>query len=254
MTALLTVRQMTKSFGGLTVNRDVDMALATGDRVALIGPNGAGKTTLINLITGAQRPTRGQVLLADEDVTAMSVAARVRKGLVRSFQVTRLFSDMTVRENLVVAVLQRQACTGRMLAYAGAMRAAHAAAGESLETLGLAGVADQPVSTLAYGQRRLLEIAIALALKPTVLLLDEPGAGVPRDELPHVLRAMAQLPDGIAVLMVEHDMDLVFRFARRVLVLASGRLIFEGSPSALATDVRVREAYLGSEAHARRHA
>jgi branched-chain amino acid transport system ATP-binding protein len=254
MTELLRIEGLTKSFGGLAVTRDVSLALAAGDRVALIGPNGAGKTTFVNLVTGALEPTSGRVILAGEDVTGSSMVQRVRRGLVRSFQVTRLFRGMTVRENVTLAILQRQGRTRRLFADAGRIADARAEAEGLLRLLAIQVLAERQVREIAYGQQRLLEIAIALALRPKVLLLDEPAAGVPQDESPRILEAINGLPSGIAVLMIEHDMDLVFRFARRVVVLAAGEIIFQGEPSEVAADPRVREAYLGSYAHGSRAA
>jgi branched-chain amino acid transport system ATP-binding protein len=245
---------LTKSFGGLAVARDVSLAMGTGDRIALIGPNGAGKTTFVNLVTGALEPTSGRVLLAGEDVTRVSVVGRVRRGLVRSFQVTRLFRALSVRENVTLAVLQRQGRTRWLFTYAGRIGDAREEVDVLLRLLGLQAAADRQVREIAYGQQRLVEIAIALALRPKILLLDEPAAGVPQDESPRILEAIHGLPQDIAVLMIEHDMDLVFRFARRVIVLAAGQIIFEGSPSEVSADQRVREAYLGSYAHGRRAA
>jgi len=254
MTELLRVEGLSLAFGGLKVAQDISLALGPGDRVALIGPNGAGKTTLVNLMTGALTPSAGRVHLAGADVTRLSMAERVRRGLVRTFQVSRLFRDMTAAENVALAILQRRRRTGDLLSPVRRMREVAAESAELLAVLGIAGIAERRVGEIAYGQQRLLEIAMALALEPRVLLLDEPGAGVPHDETPRILEAIGRLPRDIAVLMIEHDMDLVFRFARRVVVLAAGRIVFEGAPDEVAADPRVREAYLGSYAHARRPA
>ena len=249
MNELLHVEGLSRSFGGLVVASDISIRLAAGDRVALIGPNGAGKTTFVNLVSGLLRPSAGRILLAGEDVTDESDVARVRRGLVRSFQVTRLFGDMTVREHVALAILQRERQTHRMLSDLWRVGTVAEEAQARLDALGLAAIGRLRVHELAYGQQRLLELAVALALRPKVLLLDEPAAGVPQSEAPRVIEALDTLPAGIAVLMIEHDMDLVFRFARRVAVLAGGRLIFEGTPAAVAADPRVREAYLGSYVH-----
>ena len=251
MTELLRITGLCKSFGGMDVSRNINLTMSAGDRVALIGPNGAGKTTFINLVTGALSPSAGKIFLSGEDVTKLSVVARVKRGLIRSFQVTRLFKDKTVGENLVLAVLQRQGRTGQFFASA---RGKHDTEGEVLELLLLLGIGElinHHVSRIAYGQQRLLEIALALALKPNVLLLDEPAAGVPQDESPRILAAINGLPKHIAVLMIEHDMDLVFKFATRVVVLAAGQIIFEGKPADVSSNAQVREAYLGSYAHDR---
>ena len=254
MTKLLELHAVSKSFGGLQVNRDISFNLASGDRVALIGPNGAGKTTLVNLLSGGVPLTGGRILFDGEDISSLPIAARVNKGLVRTFQVTRLFGSLTAAENVALAILQRRKMTRRFFSVAAQASGIRAECQERLQTLGLAGLGGQPVAQLAYGQQRLLEMAMGLALNPKVLLLDEPAAGVPHDEVPKLLDAIDSLPPGIAVLMIEHDMDLVFRFANRVLVLAHGHLLFEGTPAAAASDGEVRRAYLGSYADARRPA
>jgi branched-chain amino acid transport system ATP-binding protein len=254
MTEAFRVEGLAKAFGGLKVCCDISLAMARGDRVALIGPNGAGKTTLVNLVTGAVKPDAGRVVLNGEDVTRLGVPERVRHGLVRTFQISRLFHAMTVEENVLVALLERNGRTGRMLADARNERDLLREAGELLTELGLDAVARRCVREIPYGQQRLVEIAIAMALKPKVLLLDEPAAGVPHSESPRILAALDRLPRDIAVLMIEHDMDFVFRFAKRVVVLAAGSVIFEGAPEAVGQDPRVREAYLGNYGHARRSA
>ena len=234
-----------KSFGGLNVTRDVSLSLDKGDRVALIGPNGAGKTTFVNLVTGHLRPDSGRVLMGSEDISKFNPMKRVRAGLVRSFQVTRLFAEMTPEEHVALAILQREGRSGRMAGSFQAMPEVMRETYEILETLNLTALARIPVSEIAYGQQRLLEIALAMALRPKVLLLDEPAAGVPHSDTFLIENALAQLPADLAVLMIEHDMDLVFRFAKRVIVLAAGEIIFDGLPADATNDVRVREAYLG---------
>ena len=188
--------------------------------------------------------------LSGEDVTKVDAIGRVRRGLVRSFQVTRLFQDMTSAEHVALAILQRSGRSGRMFGNFLKMPDVMAEACHLLETLGLGALMHRKVREIAYGQQRLLEIAVAMALKPKVLLLDEPAAGVPQSDTARIEQALAELPADLAVLMIEHDMDLVFRFAKRVVVLAAGAIIFDGAPSDVTKDVRVREAYLGSYANA----
>jgi len=251
MSDLFRVENLSKSFGGLAVSRDISLSMPAGERLALIGPNGAGKTTFVNLVTGQLKPSAGRVLLNGEDVTRLGAVRRVRRGLVRTFQVTRLFSDLTPEEHVTLTVLQREGKATRILSrFHGSSHVADEVHG-ILGTLGLHEVARRKVGQIAYGQQRLLEIAIALALRPKVLLLDEPAAGVPSADTPRIEQALERLPPSLAVLMIEHDMDLVFRFAKRVVVLAAGEIIFEGLPSEVAADPKVREAYLGNYAHAR---
>ncbi len=252
MTYSLRVESLSKSFGGLVVRRSISLALPPGERLALIGPNGAGKTTFVNLVTGHLRPDAGQVVLNGDDVTRLAPVQRVRKGLVRTFQVTRLFPEMTPSDHVRLAILQREGQATRVFARFNGAAAIADEVDEIFGVLGLREVAYRRVSEIAYGQQRLLEIAIALALKPKVLLLDEPAAGVPSSDTPRIEEALARLPRSLAVMMIEHDMDLVFRFAKRVVVLAAGEAIFEGAPAAVANDARVREAYLGSYTHAGR--
>ena len=221
MSERLRINGLRKAFGGLAVTRDISFGLQSGERVALIGPNGAGKSTLINLVTGLLAADGGEVRLDGQDVTRASATARVRAGLVRSFQISRLFQNMTVRHNLRLAVLQRQKLTARCWRPADQYQAVEHETASILDQLSLSVVADDVVHHIAYGQQRLTELALALALNPGVLLLDEPAAGVPRvGDRAYSERAGAPAA-GIAILMVEHDMDLVFRFASRVLVLAA---------------------------------
>ena len=251
MSDLFRVENLSRSFGGLAVSRDISLHMPAGERLALIGPNGAGKTTFVNLVTGQLKPSAGRIVLDGEDVTGMSAVQRVRRGLVRTFQVTRLFSDLTPEEHVTLTVLQREGKASRIFKrFHGNAEVSDEVAG-LLGTLGLTEVARRRVGEIAYGQQRLLEIAIALALRPKVLLLDEPAAGVPSADTPRIEQALERLPPSLAVLMIEHDMDLVFRFARRVVVLAAGEIIFEGRPSEVAAHPKVREAYLGNYAHAR---
>ncbi|MFD1794354.1 ABC transporter ATP-binding protein [Ochrobactrum teleogrylli] len=248
MSTVFEVSKLRKNFGGLAVTNDVSLSMAKGDRVALIGPNGAGKTTFVNLVTGNLPATSGTVTLGGENVSKLNAMQRVRRGLVRSFQVTRLFFDMTPEEHVALAVLQREGKTGRILGDYHKMPGVMDEVRDILDTLGLLPLSQLRVSQIAYGQQRLLEIALALALRPKVLLLDEPAAGVPQSDTGRIEEALERLPADLAVLMIEHDMDLVFRFAKRVIVLAAGTVIFDGLPQDVVQDTRVREAYLGSYA------
>ncbi|MFQ0814225.1 ABC transporter ATP-binding protein [Brucella anthropi] len=248
MSTMFEVSKLRKNFGGLAVTNDVSLSMARGDRVALIGPNGAGKTTFVNLVTGNLAATSGTVTLGGENISKLNAMQRVRRGLVRSFQVTRLFFDMTPEEHVALAILQREGKTGRILGNYRKMPDVLDETRDILGTLGLLPLAQLRVSEIAYGQQRLLEIALALALRPKVLLLDEPAAGVPQSDTGRIEEALDQLPPDLAVLMIEHDMDLVFRFAKRVVVLAAGTVIFDGLPQDVVQDARVREAYLGSYA------
>jgi ABC-type branched-subunit amino acid transport system ATPase component len=247
MTAALETSGLCRTFGALAVARSIDFRLEPGARHALIGPNGAGKTTLINLITGRLAPSSGRVFLAGDDVTALTEAARVKRGLARTFQITTLFKGLSVLENVTLAVGEREGTTANMFRPAGSRRAIVEEAYGLLERLGIAADAMREVRELPYGRQRLAEIAMALALKPRVLLLDEPAAGVPSSESAIILDVVGALPDDIAVLIIEHDMELVFRFARRITVLVEGAILTEGTPAEIAQDARVREVYLGHD-------
>jgi branched-chain amino acid transport system ATP-binding protein len=252
MTApLLETRKLGRNFGALAAARDIDFTLAAGARHALIGPNGAGKTTFVNLLTGVLSPSKGEVLLNGRDVTQVSQAERVKLGIARTFQINRLFRGLSVLENVYIAVAERLGAAPAMLQPAGKRSDVIAEAMALLEILRLADDAPQRVSELPYGRQRLVELAIALGLKPAVLLLDEPAAGVPSAESHIILDAIETLPKEIGVLIIEHDMDVVFRFAQRITVMVEGVILTEGSPREIAADERVRAVYLGQEAHGR---
>jgi branched-chain amino acid transport system ATP-binding protein len=244
-TPALETRGLHKSFGALTVANAVEFRLETGTRHALIGPNGAGKTTFVNLVTGALRPSAGQIYLEGVDITHLPQAARVKRGLVRTFQITALFRRLSVLENVTLAVCEREGIGGRLFRAAGHHRATIEEAHSLLERLGLEDEALRTVDTLAYGRQRLVEIAVSLALSPKVLLLDEPAAGVPSGESGMIIDIIESLPSDIALLIIEHDMDLVFRLAQRITVMVQGSVLVEGPPATIAADPRVRQVYLG---------
>ena len=244
--ALLETRGLCMSFGALQVAREIDFRLERGARHALIGPNGAGKTTLVNLLTGVLRPSEGSVLLEGEDLTRLPQAKRVKRGIARTFQINQLFRGLSVLENVCIAVAERLGAGGSMLRPAGRRADVIDEAVRLLGTLRLEADAGRRVGELPYGRQRLVEIAIALGLKPRVLLLDEPAAGIPSAESHIILDAIAGLPQEIAVLIIEHDMDLVFRFAGRITVMVSGAIFAEGSPEEIAANRDVRTVYLGS--------
>jgi branched-chain amino acid transport system ATP-binding protein len=249
MTVALETRGLQKSFGALRVAQDINFTLEVGARHALIGPNGAGKTTFINLITGRIKPTAGAILLGGDDITGLSQEARVKRGVGRTFQINQLFKGLSVLENVVLAIGEREGVAGHMFRIAGSNRAVVEEAYALLERLRIADEAMRPLRELPYGRQRLVEIAIALGLRPKVLLLDEPAAGVPSHESAIILDIIDQLPSEIAVLIIEHDMDLVFRFAKRITVLVQGAVLIEGTPAQISSDPRVREVYLGERHH-----
>jgi branched-chain amino acid transport system ATP-binding protein len=244
MRAIETVK-LCKSFGALAVADSIDFAMDEGARHALIGPNGAGKTSFVNLVSGVLRPSSGRILLKGEDITNLGQATRVKRGLVRTFQISTLLRRLTVLENVVLAITERDGVAGDFIRPAGAHREAIAEAYGLIETLGLGDEALKPITDLAYGRQRMTEIAVALALKPKVLLLDEPAAGVPASDAGTIVKLIERLPADIAVLLIDHDMDLVFRIARRITVLVGGRVLVEGPPDAIARDPTVRQVYLG---------
>jgi branched-chain amino acid transport system ATP-binding protein len=249
-TPALSTRGLGKSFGSLVVANDINVELPRGERYALIGPNGAGKTTLINLITGMLKPDRGQIFLGPDEITSLAPAQRVRRGLVRTFQINTLFPHLNALEAVALAVCERLGCAGqwwrKLPSYGEAIEEAHAI----LLSLQLGSICYRATHELAYGQQRLLEIALALATNPKVLLLDEPAAGVPQAESAELFSVIAGLSETITVLFIEHDMNVVFRFARRIIVMIGGRILLQGTPQEIAADKRVREVYLGARHHA----
>ena len=246
MSLLLDIQSLEKRFGGLHVTRDVSFQMRAGDRLALIGPNGAGKTTLVNQISGVLQADSGKIFLRGEDVAARSQAHRVRAGLARTFQITTLAPHFAVQRQIELALFEREGMTGQLWRSIDAYPTLQIEAREMLGRFGLEAHAATATQDLAYGEQRLVEMALALALRPKVLLLDEPMAGVPKGDGARLLAALDALPSDIAVLIIEHDMDLVFRFATRILVLADGAVLADGSPDKIRSDPRVRAAYLGN--------
>lgn len=245
---VIETRNLSLQFGQFKVTQDVSFALEKGARHALIGPNGAGKSTLINLLTGVLTPNSGQVLLNGEDVTRVPVAARVKRGLARTFQINTLFKDLTAVESVALAILERSGGTGRLFAPFRRERLAIDEAMALARSIGLSETdAGRRVAALPYGRQRMVEIMLALACKPKVLLLDEPAAGIPADESAEIFDVIARLPEDVAILFVEHDMELVFRFARRISVLVAGTMFFEGNPAEIAASDEVRKVYLGEK-------
>ena len=245
MTVVLETHSLVRRFGGLVANSNVSMKVERGARHALIGPNGAGKTTLINLLTGVIEPTSGRIVLNGEDVTGMPAHRRVGRGLVRTFQINQLFGELTPLQSLALTVAQRLDHSARWWQPLGRDPQVAQACDRLLAEFHLADVMHQRTAVLPYGKRRLLEIALAIASEPRVLLLDEPAAGVPEGERQEIFDSLARLPPDVSVLLIEHDMDLVFNFARQVTVLVNGAVFAEGDVPTISADPRVKAVYLG---------
>jgi ABC-type branched-subunit amino acid transport system ATPase component len=246
MTPALRTSGLGKHFGGLRAVTGVSLELERGARHAIIGPNGAGKTTLINLLTGMLPPSEGDVFLDGDRITGMRPDQRVKRGLARTFQLNNLFPDLTVLQCVLLAVCEQRGIGIDPWRPVWSRSTEIAAARAVLRMLHLDRAEDVVVRQLAYGDQRLVEIALALACNPRVLLLDEPAAGVPKRESQALFHAIAGLPDAVTVLFVEHDMDIVFRFAQRITVLVSGAVLTEGAPDDIARDPLVKEVYLGN--------
>jgi branched-chain amino acid transport system ATP-binding protein len=242
---VLQAQGLVKRFGGITATDHVDLSLQLGARHALIGPNGAGKTTLINLLTGVLPPTEGRIALLGEDISQLPSHQRVARGLVRTFQINQLFASMTPLQTLAMVVSQRRGLGARWWQRLGQDAAVVARCEALLALFRLTEVMHQNTAALPYGKRRLLEMAIALACEPKVLLLDEPVAGVPAGEREELLQTVAALPADVSVLLIEHDMDLVFEFADRITVLVNGAVLTEGTPEVIANHPQVKAVYLG---------
>jgi branched-chain amino acid transport system ATP-binding protein len=245
---VLRTDNLSRSFGRLVAVDGVSLALPAGARHALIGPNGAGKTTLINLLTGVLEPSAGDVFLGDERITHLRAHQRVKRGLTRTFQVTNLFPGLTVLESLLIAIHERKGAATDWHRPFERRREDIDEARDLLARLRLESDAEVRTAKLPYGRQRIVEIALALATAPKILLLDEPAAGIPSTESAEILGVVDRLPDDVTVLFIEHDMGLVFRFAERVTVLVAGRILTEGTPDEIARDERVRAVYLGAEA------
>lgn len=241
----LSAQGLSKQFGGITAIDNVTLNLQKGARHALIGPNGAGKTTLVNLFTGVLSPSEGRITLDGQDITHLASHERARRGLVRTFQINQLFDSLTPVQTLALVVSQRNGLGAKLWQAMGTNKAVVERCEQLLEQFHLTEVMNQPTKELAYGKRRHLEIAIALACEPRVLLLDEPVAGVPEADRGELLEIVAALPRDVSVLLIEHDMDLVFSFATRMTVLVNGAVLVESDPDTIANDPRVKAVYLG---------
>jgi branched-chain amino acid transport system ATP-binding protein len=245
MPVVLETRGLDKHFGGIIAANQVSLAIEKGARHALIGPNGAGKTTVVNLLTGVLKPTSGQILLDGKDITQLQPHERVRLGIARTFQINQLFGDLTPIETLGLAISERLGLGTDWWRIVGSKSAVTEEIIELIERFRLQDVMRERTAILPYGKQRLLEIALAIACKPRVLLLDEPAAGVPEDERHEILATVEALPKDVTVLLIEHDMDIIFSFADRISVLVNGALFVEGDPDEVARDPRVKAVYLG---------
>lgn len=250
MNTTLRTEGLSKHWGGFVANSDITLSFAPGARHALIGPNGAGKTTFINLLTGAFAATEGRVFFGDEDITALPQHERVKRGMTRTFQINTLFAGLTVLESVVLAVCERMGLHKVWYKTVAQQRPAIDEAMALLTSLNIDRDADTITRNLPYGKQRLIEIALALATQPNVLLLDEPAAGIPSAESAELFEVISKLPRDVTVLFIEHDMGLVFRFAERITVMVGGKVLTEGTPAEIAADPRVKEVYLGEAEHA----
>ena len=249
MTCALRTEGLSRSFGAFKANSDISLAFESGARHAIIGPNGAGKTTFINLLTGVLTPSAGEVYLAEEKITGLAQHARVKRGMTRTFQINTLFPGLTVLESIVLACCERDGVGNVWWHSASRAQPQIDEARSILGRLRLDQDAAMESRTLPYGKQRLLEIALALATRPRVLLLDEPAAGIPSAESAELFGVIAALPRDVSIIFIEHDMNLVFKFAERITVLVGGSVLVEGSPEEIARDRRVREVYLGEALH-----
>jgi branched-chain amino acid transport system ATP-binding protein len=250
---VLSTHALSKRFGTVVVADNIDFDLQAGERRALIGPNGAGKTSFVGLVSGTLRPDAGDVHLGGQDITRLRRDQRVKAGLVRTFQITSLFNNLTVRQNLYLPISERTGASGEMWSPALAQTAITEEIDDILVRLGLHEDRHRTITELSYGRRRLLEIGIALSLRPKVLILDEPAAGLRAEDVARMLDVIGRLPAEMAMIMVEHDMQVVKRFASRVTVLVRGAVLMTGAPSEVMAAESVRSVYLGRTGHARFH-
>jgi branched-chain amino acid transport system ATP-binding protein len=249
MTATLRTEGLSKQWGAFRANSDVSLTFAPGARHALIGPNGAGKTTFINLLTGVFAPTSGDVFLGDERITTLRQSQRVKRGMTRTFQINTLFPGLSVLESVVLAICERKGTAAVWHRTVARHTDEKDEAQQLLAMLRLSAESDTLTRNLPYGKQRLVEIALALATKPAILLLDEPAAGIPAAESAELFSVIAELPRDVTIVFIEHDMELVFRFAERITVMVGGRVLTEGTPAEIAADRQVREVYLGEAVH-----
>ena len=249
MTEALRTQGLSKQWGAFKANSDITLTLPVGARYALIGPNGAGKTTFINLLTGVYAPSAGEVFLGDERITDLAQHQRVKRGVTRTFQINTLFPGLTVLESVVLAICERKRLAAVWWNTVSHRHEEIDEARELLASLHLERDMDAETRHLPYGKQRLVEIALALATNPKILLLDEPAAGIPTAESAELFGVIAKLPSDVTILFIEHDMDLVFRFAQRIIVLVAGSVLTEGAPAEIAADKRVKEVYLGEAQH-----
>jgi branched-chain amino acid transport system ATP-binding protein len=250
VTNALRTEGLSRSFGAFQANSNISLAFESGARHAIIGPNGAGKTTLINLLTGVLTPSAGEVYLAEERITGLAQHARVKRGMTRTFQINTLFPGLTVLESIVLACCERAREGSVWWRSVSRARPQIEEARGILAQLHLEGDAAVESRMLPYGKQRLLEIALALATRPRVLLLDEPAAGIPSAESTELFSVIAALPRAVSIIFIEHDMNLVFKFAERITVLVGGSVLVEGTPEEIARDRSVREVYLGEALYA----
>ncbi len=249
MNTTLRTEGLCKHWGSFKANSEISLVFTPGSRHALIGPNGAGKTTFINLLSGALVPSAGRVYFGDQNITGLAQHQRVKRGMTRTFQINTLFAGLTVLESVLLAIFERKGQQRVWYRTVAQQQAAIEEAAALLATLKLGADADTLTRNLPYGKQRLVEIALALATRPKVLLLDEPAAGIPSAESAELFEVIAQLPRDVTILFIEHDMDLVFRFAERITVLVGGKVLTEGTPAEIAADKRVKQVYLGEAQH-----